>query len=76
MLMARLGEGTERDEVWFYDGVTLLGTATVRLEGAARVAHLTVASLQPGEHTIRAAVAGPLGLWSRRSRPVRHTVTP
>jgi hypothetical protein len=74
VLIARLGEGTERDEVWFYDGATLLGTATVRLEGGARIASLTVTTLQPGDHTLRAAIAGPWGLWSRRSAPVQHTV--
>jgi hypothetical protein len=73
VLTARLGEGTERSEIEFYDGTALLGTATVRVEAGARIASLTVA-LAPGEHTLRAAIPGTWGLWSRRSEPVRHTV--
>lgn len=76
ILMARLGEGTERDEVRFYDGTTLLGSSPVRAEQGARVAYLTVTKLSTGEHTLRAAIAGPWGLWSRRSSPVRHVVNP
>jgi hypothetical protein len=64
-----------RESVAFYDGLTSLGTADVRLEGRVRMAYLSVRGLGVGEHQIRATLVGPLGgVGGGSSQVLRHTV--
>jgi hypothetical protein len=74
ILTARLHESTDRTEVRFYDGSNFLGTGTIRTEGTAKVAYLTLTTLQAGPHEFTAEVTGTLGLAASRSNAVRHTV--
>ncbi len=74
VLRAQLPAGSGQKEVRFYDGSTLLGVGTVRVEGAYRVAEFTVPGLSAGEHEITAQTSGMLGLRVQRSAPVRYTV--